>query len=694
MYQSDTTQQASIKDLKNRLPSILSCTVLKRESSTSLAGPCVKCGGKDRQVYKEDSQKIWCRKCHPEPMDVIDFHCWLYGKSVKDLFREYFPEHQTESKPAPRKEPAQDQNPAIQKRWDDLLTHVNDKPAHDFLSGKRKIAKETVKNLHDAGQIRFENYAGKTSVAVSFKTMNGNTVAIQNFSVDGEPFPFTEKNGKPANKIHRKGSKPGLDCFFMCGADISTAKTLIITESVINAITAYEWFPDACCIALGGSTYTDKVKALKPYIDQDHVEKVIVAVDNDSASEKMLRAIWDVLGNKVHSFNWDRNDPQGYDINDLLQAGQTDRGINLIQNAEPVWYEIEKPDQDTTDAPEAGFQFIHISDLEIRPPDWLLKHLIEKDSLVVIFGDPASGKSFAGIDIACCVSTGKDFHGIAVCQGAVLYIAGEGQNGLKRRFTAWQIRHQVSLNKHPLYISTAPASFCNATSAKQVEQAISAVNVTPALVVVDTLARNFGPGDENSTQDMSAFISALDEIRAQYRCTILLIHHTGHGDKSRGRGAMALKGALDAEYRMDKDDMGVVRVENTKMKEFEKSEPMAFKINTVELGITDEDGEPVTSAVLDSTGYEAPVKKSRAGRGKWQTVALKAFESLYTEHQTRLEKTGYDPSAARVLVTDWRNRCYDSGMSKQTWGNCKKSLTEQGLITVAHNYVTGGSCGG
>ena len=47
----------------------------------------------------------------------------------------------------------------------------------------------------------------------------------------------------------------------------------------------------------------------------------------------------------------------------------------------------------------------------------------------------------------------------------------------------------------------------------QLMEAIDAVGAKPGLIVLDTLARCFGGGDENSTQDMSRFVSACDAIR-------------------------------------------------------------------------------------------------------------------------------------------------------------------------------------
>ena len=55
----------------------------------------------------------------------------------------------------------------------------------------------------------------------------------------------------------------------------------------------------------------------------------------------------------------------------------------------------------------------------------------------MIFGQPASGKSFLAVDLAASIATGRAFQGLKTQKGDVVYIAGEeGYRGLKRRFTA------------------------------------------------------------------------------------------------------------------------------------------------------------------------------------------------------------------------------------------------------------------
>ena len=88
--------------------------------------------------------------------------------------------------------------------------------------------------------------------------------------------------------------------------------------------------------------------------------------------------------------------------------------------------------------PELKFPVMSFDDLIATEykPNWLVKGLIEKENLGLIFGSPASGKSLLVQDMAFCVAAGLPFHGKETTQGNVLYIAGEGFSGLKKRFMA------------------------------------------------------------------------------------------------------------------------------------------------------------------------------------------------------------------------------------------------------------------
>lgn len=252
------------------------------------------------------------------------------------------------------------------------------------------------------------------------------------------------------------------------------------------------------------------------------------------------------------------------------------------------------------------FPFIKAGDLKISHPKWIVEDYLEENSLSVIFGDPGSGKTFIALSLAASIATGCSWYSQNVKQGSVFYIAGEGFSGISRRLAAWSKYHECPLDDAPLFISERPAQFLDRANAILVAETINelaAKHGYPKLVVIDTLARNFGDGDENRTEDMSSFIAIVDNyIRIPFNCCILIVHHTGHSDKERARGSIALKGAADSEYNIEKQK-DVLTMTTTKMKDAEILEPLSFLLKSLEIGIVDEKNREVTSAVLESTNF-------------------------------------------------------------------------------------------
>lgn len=276
-----------------------------------------------------------------------------------------------------------------------------------------------------------------------------------------------------------------------------------------------------------------------------------------------------------------------------------------------------------------GFRLVPLANIEPKPPEYIVDKYLERDNLVVVFGDPATAKSFVGVNMACCVGSETPFHGHPVLSGPVVYIAGEGQSGIARRFMAWGLRHGIDYRTLPVFVSMVPAAMCDEEGALLVLDAIKDMDPKPVLVIFDTLARNFGPGDENSTADMGRFIGNADRIRAICGAAVLIIHHSGHGDKTRARGAMALKAGVDAEYHLTRDDMGVITMKNLKMKDAPPPEPISFRIRSVELPLTRDDGKPVTSAVLDDlAGHSEPVTRALLDLLKHEAAAENYFSRV------------------------------------------------------------------
>ena len=352
----------------------------------------------------------------------------------------------------------------------------------------------------------------------------------------------------------------------------------------------------------------------------------------------------------------------------------------------------EQAPENTDREQKHGFRFQPIGGLlkTIHPPAWLVKGVIERDSLAVIYGEPGHGKSFIAMDLAASVATGTNWHNHKTTLGAVFYIAGEGVNGIARRFKAWQIDRGIDLSNAPLCVSSTPIALDDPESASKVKQAITAMaeqQQTPVLIVVDTLARNFA-GDENGTKDMNQFIRCMDAIRLAWKATILIVHHTGK-DTSRGaRGSSVLKAAIDTEFSASMDENKIICLQAHKMKEAELPRPMAFKLQGVQLLIVDEDGKDIWSCAPHLVGDDyKPPQKGKTGRGKNQTLAREILANLYREQRQRLIDGDRDADDARVTISDWRGKCADKLIPPPRFNEVKNSLVEQGVIELIHPYA-------
>ncbi len=95
--------------------------------------------------------------------------------------------------------------------------------------------------------------------------------------------------------------------------------------------------------------------------------------------------------------------------------------------------------------------------------------------------------------------------------------------------------------EHSFDFTASGAGECDALAGIVYED----LKTKPSLVIVDTLARNMGGDDENSTQDKNKFIGTPDWLRNEFKTTVLVVHHPGKDPKNLIRGAGALGGALD-----------------------------------------------------------------------------------------------------------------------------------------------------
>ena len=231
-------------------------------------------------------------------------------------------------------------------------------------------------------------------------------------------------------------------------------------------------------------------------------------------------------------------------------------------------------------------------------PNYLVKGVLPRAGLAVVWGPPKCGKSFWTYDLMMHVVLGQEYRGRRVQQGPVVYCALEGGQGFAGRVEAWRRRH---LSEHeggpvPFWLLDVPLDLV--ADHPSLIEAIRLQLVDgppPAAIVIDTLNRAL-VGDENKSDDMAKLIRAADLLRAAFGCLIVLVHHCGVAG-SRPRGHTSLAGADDVQLAVERDkDSGNITITIEHMKDGDASAPMASKLERIDLG-TDDDGDPITSCV-------------------------------------------------------------------------------------------------
>lgn len=229
-------------------------------------------------------------------------------------------------------------------------------------------------------------------------------------------------------------------------------------------------------------------------------------------------------------------------------------------------------------------KFGGMRELENEPPvEWLIKGWLASNELTVLYGKGGSFKSY--------IALGWTLQ-LSEIDIPSLYIAAEGTSGLRARVDAWMAsRGLAGSYLDPWGYYNANVHLDDAQLRRTWMEALKTYldKVDVKLIVVDTLARNFA-GDESSPKEMGQFIEGVEEMRRQFGCAILVVHHMGV-NTGRERGSEALRNATFAMYKTSDARLngelggGSVLLECDRMKDAPMPDGVRVHFDTVALDI-------------------------------------------------------------------------------------------------------------
>jgi RecA-family ATPase len=420
--------------------------------------------------------------------------------------------------------------------------------------------------------------------------------------------------------------------------------------------------------------------------------------DNGSlpSEEYMVENVWTIYALKVKSRHSDGLEAEDRGISMFMKKVRSTLA-KLKRKDAPVLGEFDDPEPmpeyvEVDDQGERKFDIPVMFNSDIKdmpPPSFLVAPYILENSFAVLFGAPASYKSFLALDWALSIAHGVDWNGRAVKQGWVVYLALEGQQGYKQRQLAWHNENGLDMNDAQLATVTVPVCLADpAQDGADIYKLMESLDYSLKdkdikLIVVDTLARAFTGHDENQSLCMGVFCKNTSLLMQRYDCALLTVHHSGKNFELGLRGSSALQGAADSTFSIKRQgDSMVTCLKTTKQKDTEEAEPLYLEAREVSwhevLGVEQ------TSLVLDPR--DAPPKKIKMSDD--QRVALNILDSLLQD-QNAIEKDGNGLYGIREsLFRDVVVNSLPNLEKRQAWHNFKKRMEKAELIKVINGLVS------
>lgn len=434
---------------------------------------------------------------------------------------------------------------------------------------------------------------------------------------------------------------------------IADGKPIFLPEGEKDVETLEGWGFAASTNSGGAQHWSPKLAEL--FRDAD----IIIPVDNDKvgieageAKAKSLKGI----AKRIRVLNFAEhvpNFPNKGDVTDWRDRfdGTSDQLAKIIAEL-PDW----RPRPPTSVMGAVGLHQLHHPSLK---HDFLIDGFLDRQGVAMMPGASGSGKTFLVLESAMCIATGREFFGMKVKQGLVLYQAGEGKQGVTKRLDGWFIDRGLEPDeKIPFQMLTRRVNLF--VDDKDTEQLIAEgkawseyYGIPVRMVVIDTFNKAITGANENAGQDMTKVISRLERISVELDCAVVVpIHKSAEG---RMRGHTSLTGDVSnvinvTELQVNDRNGRVIRtVQLDKNKDGEKGRPLRFVLRQVVLE-PEPDGKIVTTCVVDRPDGD---EEEAARQGKLslnQYLILRALKDAAEDHGEQAPQGIRAGSQVKVVV--------------------------------------------
>jgi len=330
------------------------------------------------------------------------------------------------------------------------------------------------------------------------------------------------------------------------------------------------------------------------------------------------------------------------------------------------------------------FKLLTGADLASLPPlKWCVRGVLPDQGLAALYGPSGCGKSFLALDLITALGEGRPWFGHRVEQKPVVYVALEGEAGVKVRVQAWETHHGRAL-PDAVRMVLQPFKLTDAQDVAELGTTILAAGGSGAVIILDTLNRAAPSSDENSSKDMGEILDAAKKLQGLTHGLVILVHHTGKNATNGMRGHSSLFAALDASIEVKRD--GANRAWSiAKSKDGQDGGFHAFHLELIQLG-RDEHGDPLTSCVC------RPLDPAQAERKR--PLTPRQQEGITALYRSALEfgEDTQDGQQVRVQLETWRAEFYKTSTAdgpdakRAAFTRVRNDLVNLGRVSVLDDH--------
>jgi AAA domain len=280
---------------------------------------------------------------------------------------------------------------------------------------------------------------------------------------------------------------------------------------------------------------------------------------------------------------------------------------------------------------------------------WLVNGLLPETGVGLISGQWGVYKTFVSLDLAAAVMAGLAFIDYPIARnGGVLFVAVEGASEIAARLQAvLKAKYPDRAGKLPFaWLDDCPRLLGpNAVKAlaelarEAAERMQRDFGVPLVLIIIDTMVDAAGyarSGDENDAALGQLIMRRCVELSRLTGALVLGVDHFGKAVETGTRGSSAKEGRADVVLALLGDKAISGEITNTRLAVRKNragpgGRELPFSVRSVDLG-TGENGEPVTSLVVDWSGQATPAAAGDRHWGKSLRLLRRILMGLLTDH--------------------------------------------------------------